>query len=305
MSIVHHPKRSDQDGSDGLYLDLYSTTQNGLCSEAPVCIKNPPQIALPDRNQPSVYRVMQGCCNDWLCPRCGVIRSKQEYGRAMRGMEALEQRGVPMWLYTFTTKGSGLSIKSAMDTFYSGCNRLFSRLRADAKRRDLPWHYYGVTELQKRGHPHLHALMSYHPADLRPGRRARFVTRPDGSRGREYVDCLLSDYVWRSVQDAGLGKIYDIREVYDARGAVVYLGKYLFKDTIHTRWPKGWRRIRVSREWPGQSKQPSAAFPLRNERDWYKLAKSSMLVIAEDEAVYRDCEWYLRGHDVLIRRHAT
>jgi hypothetical protein len=64
----------------------------------------------------------------------------------------------------------------------------------------------------------------------------------------------------------------------------VYVSKYLFKDAMKTKFPKSWKRIRYSQNFPKlPDRTPELAFPLIKLEDWKRLAALDMTVYAEDE----------------------
>ena len=64
-------------------LDPFSTSQ----TKWEKCAKNVPCICIPPNGKPG--KIMQACCNDWTCPRCGKMRARYEYGRMVIGARAL------------------------------------------------------------------------------------------------------------------------------------------------------------------------------------------------------------------------
>lgn len=281
-------------------LDQLSTSQN-LCFPHNIrCSRGAPHIAVQSPIRPALYFVMQGCCNDWTCPRCGQIRARHEYGRIVQGCRTLSEQGKELYFITITTRGGGLSKQDAMAGYLKWTNHLLTTLRQSANRHGQDWHYAQVTEYQKRKHPHSHILTTYVPHDAYIGHKKKWHTKNDGRRGYEWIECILSDYMLKSVQAAGLGKIYDISSVRDAEAASRYVSKYLFKDMMSAVWPDGWRRVRYSHSFPKLPEQDSGGFPLLSDEDWQKLARLATVVKPENEIVFQDVNYFMRGSDVLI-----
>lgn len=281
-----------RDASSG-NLDPISTSQKKRCA-----FGAPYFAYLADKSSGSstTYAISQGCCNHWTCPRCGEIRAKTEYARIVAGASELEKQGHDLWFLTITTKGSGLTVADADAGYLKWTNRLLSAMRADAKRTGQHWTYASVTERQKRGHPHSHFLMTYAPTDLRPAKRARYKPHGDGTGHYEPEDCLLSDWLWKRVKSAGLGKIYDLTKVREIAGASRYVAKYLFKSAmLDTSWPDGWKRVRYAQNWPKLDQKPASdAFVLLSDRDWKRLGYKASMVIAGDDIAYEYATFKLR-----------
>lgn len=270
-------------------LDLFSTRQtsepaNVSCAPSKavdVCQNSAPFIAIKATGK--AYKVVQGCCNDWTCIRCGLIRAKREYGRMVHGCTLLSG-GHDLYFLTLTCRGRELSVKDSLAHYYEWTNRLLDACRTRAKRDGKAWHYAQVTERQKRGHPHSHLITTFYPHDLTTGKRLR------------------STWLKERVVSAGLGEQYDISLVRSAEAASRYVAKYLFKSSMfETHWPKNWRRIRYSRSFPKLPELNVDAFPLIKAADWRRLARLALVVIpADDESLKRSQEM-LFGSDVIIR----
>jgi len=50
------------------------------------------------------------------------------------------------------------------------------------------------------------------------------------------------------------------------------VAKYLFKQTALDTWPKGWKRIRYSQNWPKLTERENpTAFPVITWADWHRV----------------------------------
>ena len=272
-----------------LSLDLFSISQKSELANATyaaskvaeICQNGAPFIAIKTNGK--AYRVAQGCCNSWTCPRCGETRAKREYRRMVHGCTELA-REHGLYFLTLTCRGRELSVKDSQENYLKWTNRLLSALRASARKDGKPWHYAQVTERQKRGHPHSHLITTFYPHDLTTGKRLR------------------SGWLKERVVSAGLGVQYDISKVRSAEAASRYVAKYLFKPSMFaTHWPKNWRRIRYSRSFPQLPELETDAFPLIKPKDWLKLARLALVVIPEDDASLKRSQEMLFGSDVIVR----
>lgn len=273
-------------------LDLYSTSQENFpysendlcCSEVfkpvPVfirCIKNAPFICYVDGIGKA--HLVQGCCNSWECPRCGVIRAKQEYWRMVNGAVELQEHGLKIYMHTLTCRGLELSIDEAEEKYGQWTNHFLTNCRDHAKAAGQEWTYCQVTERQKRAHPHSHLISPFLPAD------ARLITVKKWGKARKLEDreVYTSNWYEKRLKSAGLGSQYEITEIRSAKAVATYLGKYMFKDAMFTTWPKGWKRVRYANSWPKPTDrpQPEIAFAIIKREDWCKVDQLGKRVYAD------------------------
>lgn len=302
-----HPQSSSS-------LDLFSTSQksepepstnlatepvaNMTCAALPKCVNNAPFFAWSTEEK--AYSVAQGCCNDWQCPKCGIQRAKHEYGRIVNGCRTLAVSH-DLYFLTITCRGKEMSLAESEANYLKWTNKLLTACRYQAKKRDIEWHYVQVTERQKRGHPHSHILTTYKPHDLYLGTKEHWQTI-DGKRTLQLIPALRSDWFEKRCASAGLGNQYDISKVDSVEGASRYVAKYLFKDCMFsTEFPKHWKRIRYSQEFPDLPERETDAFVLLKSEDWLKLAKLAVVVNPRDDIAREQCQKYLLGHDILLR----
>jgi len=227
--------------------------------------------------------IVQGCCNSWTCPRCGHIRARKEYARIVNGAQLIELTAQPLYFWTLTCQGRGISLAQSEADYLKWVNRLLTSVRAKAKRAGQFWCYVQVTERQKRGHPHSHLINSYCPPDAKP--YGKGDTLPNGRVARH--DCLWSDWFRTANQRAGLGVECDLSLIKTPQAVAVYVAKYLFKQAVNTTWPKGWKRVRYSQSWPKLPKREMlSAFPLIRDGDWQRMEALGLTVHADSELTY-------------------
>lgn len=256
------------------------------------CHKNAPYICIP-QNGDKPGSLSQGCCNDWTCPRCGELRAKHEYGRMVEGARTLADK-YPLYFITITCRGD-VSADEAERNYLENTNRLLSAFRAHVKAAGGHWSYASVTERQKRKHPHSHYLMTCAPKDafciiddyeayLSSVERIngsvpvqmRFTAIP-----KSEVSLLdyHSEWLMLAAVKAGLGVQCRISIVDIVEAASRYIAKYLFKSANFEEWPKGWKRIRYSNNWPKLPEQHNPlAFAVLSAWDWYLAADSGKLI---------------------------
>jgi len=287
------------------YLDLLSTSQTAferfskkdVTCAFPKCSYFAPYFAYA--NGEKSYGVVQGCCNHWDCPRCGIQRAKSEYGRIVVGIEALAQTNLICFI-TITCRGKDVSKETAENSYLLWTNRFLTACRSKALRCDREWYYVQVTERQKRGHPHSHILTTFYPNDLRQGFKVNWK-HEGGLLVSERIPCLRSAWLQSEAICAGLGSEYDVSMVKTAAAASRYVAKYMFKPSMFgTHWPKGWKRVRYSQNFPTLPTRETNAFILMSGADWDKLAQLALFITTSTPLEKQECLYRLRGHDILV-----
>lgn len=276
-----------------------STALQERMADSAVCVYNAPFFAYPTIQK--VWTVTQGNCHHWDCPRCGLGRAKQEYGRMVEGCRTLGQTQ-PLYFITITCRGKEISHEYAEQNYLEWTNRFLDACRARAKRKNCEWHYVQVTERQRRLHPHSHFITTFTPRDIRPGTDEEWLAKKGKRRGKKPSTFIRSDWIQKQVIRSGLGEQYDISEVRSAEAASRYVAKYLFKSTIFSdSWPKGWKRIRYSQSFPKQEKRETQAIVLLSTMDWVSLSELAVVVHCPDLDVYQTVTTKMAGSDVIVR----
>lgn len=252
------------------------------------CPNHAPYIFYVDNTKRG--RLVQGCCNNWRCPRCGYIRARTEYGRIVAGARELGEAGRALYFWTITCRGREVSLSEAETNYKAWTNHLLTRLRDKCKTAEGYWCYVQVTERQKRQHPHSHFISSYCPDDAVNYQAGE--TLPNGRKAKH--DLLWSPYFRQKNIDAGLGAECDISAIKNPVAVAVYVSKYLFKDAVNTEWPSDWRRVRYSQNWPKvEHKKPEIAFPVIKLDDWLRLDKMGVQIFPD--SIYTHAAAQARG----------
>lgn len=243
------------------------------------CDNHAPFIFFVDAN--GTARLVQGCCNSWTCERCGHIRALHEYGRMVHGGRELAKLGECLYFLTLTCRGREMSLDEAEAGYLGWTNSLLTTLRTKQKRVGKTWAYASVTERQKRGHPHSHFVTTFEADDVVPYAKGKRL--PNGAIAKH--DTLYSNWLETSCIKVGLGRMVDYSIVVSPVAASVYIAKYLFKSTVETMWPAGWRRVRYSQSWPKLPEISSPlAFPLVHFTDWLRMQSLGYTVHADSAA---------------------
>jgi len=248
------------------------------------------------------WGVVQGCCNDWNCPRCGQQRAREEYGRIVHGAREIGKDNV-LTMFTVTCRGKELSVQDAEANYLIWTNKLLDRLRLKTKRAGKMWAYASVTERQTREHPHSHYLTTYRPDDaifVAKGEKKYYYTQDAFYPAKH--DTLQSESTERAAVESGLGWQYDISDLQSVEGASRYVAKYLFKASIFdTVWPKKWRRVRYSQNWPKLPEVKGEAIVLLSKFDWYRLSRLAAIVVTKDDGAKKHAQQQMNGSDTIIQ----
>lgn len=247
-------------------LDLFSTSQK----KALYCAYGAPLIATV--NQGEGY-IGQGCCNHWDCPRCKFTLAAYHMHRMAEGAEIL-MASMPLYFWTITCRGKDLDLETADDHYYQWTNRLLSACRYQANKKDGRFTYVQVTERQQRGAAHSHFICSFCPGDAVPD---------TDDKGRP---CLYSRWFVKRNESAGLGFMCSISEVRSAAGAASYIAGYLQKHLSADVWPKSWKRVRYSQDWPDAAYKSEWATALMGPRDWDVAGKQGVKYYVDDATTY-------------------
>ena len=249
-------------------LDLLSTSQT-----FPRCAFGAPLVALRFGLNATIS---QACCNHWECPRCGLVRAKQEYHRMVWGCEVLADDH-DLYFWTITCRGRECSYDEAIENYLAWTNKLFTNARKKCKTEGGYWAYVQVTEHQKRtrAHPHSHIITTFLPSD---------AVRTTESGDHEIY---ASAWFARANHTAGLGSQHKLSRITSAAGVSRYVAKYLFKDSISETWPPKWKRIRYSQNWPDPpARVPDFVRVLRSPGDWRDAEQSRCVFICETYTDY-------------------
>ena len=291
--VIDHYEEPNAQGAP--LLDQFSTSPThyqDLCFFHR-CKYNAPKFAV--ERSAHRYSVVQGCCNHWDCPRCGIQVARQHYGRIVEGARKVYETD-DLWFVTITCRGKDVSRDESIRMYLAWSSKFLDACYADARRKGKSWSYVQVTELQKRGHPHSHILSTFYPDDLYFREHKKWSLDANGKRRYHTEVKLGSEFIQRTVQNAGLGDEYDISRVRSIEAASRYVAKYMFKESQFTaQFPKHWKRVRYSQSWPDLEREVTNAFVLLSREDWNRLADLASVVDAEEGAAFEDAEYFLRN----------
>lgn len=164
-------------------------------------------------------------CKRWNCPVCAPINAYRWAIEVANGVQALFAAGV---LPKFLTITQGSNVKTpqyAYEILHSQWSKFQSRWRRWCDELGVPMFYAAFVEGQTRrdGMPHFHIISGFIP-------------------DKE----LVRDWVVRS----GFGYQIALHDMKPNSGAAWYVSKYSTKSSDAKDMPKGFRRCRLSENWP-------------------------------------------------------
>lgn len=201
------------------FIDLLTVVGNQECPNPSV-----PWATKMDE-QTKKISVFKLSCKKWDCPVCGMRNGRKWLARILDFMNKAETKKVTDetgWhFYTLTSHGKVRSPEGSLKILRHG----WSMLRKKLAREVETLYYVRVWEFHEDGAFHMHALVN-----------APWTDSED----------RLKDWA----ADHGMGNQAEVHEIENAGMAAGYVCKYLLKSQqFADRYPKGCRRIEVSRNW--------------------------------------------------------
>lgn len=179
-------------------------------------------------------------CGLWSCAACGKEKARQWQEIIAAGANELIESGFSLQFVTLTHMGY-LSPDEQLKRWRQCWPKLSCRFRRAAKSKG---HYVYVHERHQRGGLHTHFITS----------------APMGTRW------------WKdNGAESGFGYMNDCRRIEGATSVAAYVSKYLTKS-LELNWPKGWRRIQTSRNWPRSGVQSGQE--VEDGRDWLVVRRA-------------------------------
>lgn len=161
-------------------------------------------------------RLFRPPCKRWSCPVCGLTNAAEWGFVAFYGAHKLMQDEIALSFITVTSHEK-LDAQASMDVWPTAWKKLHTRLT----RQYGKGQYFMVKEQHKTGRLHVHAVVTWKCSQK-----------------------WLKD----NARACGLGYQARVVMVDHAPGVASYVTKYLSKFGYE--WPKGWRRVNLSRGWP-------------------------------------------------------
>lgn len=159
-------------------------------------------------------------CGLWTCPYCAEEKRQTWMLTAWAGASKLAAKGLEIQFVTITTRGGkGRTRERALLAVRTG----WPKLRKRAQYYIPEFAYIMIPEQHKNGIVHAHIICT-------------------GDLSRRW---------WKdSAYQSGLGFQAYAKQMTDPVQASGYVSKYLGKEVHKAQWPRGFRRVRSSANWP-------------------------------------------------------
>jgi hypothetical protein len=166
-------------------------------------------------------------CKSWSCDYCAEILKEDWIHQAARGSSLITSEGQELQFVTLTSRGYATPNKSVYffkENFPKLRKRIADKTNAFQHSTGHKFAYFCVPERHKSGVLHAHMIVATH---------------------------VCAKSIWkRDAHETGFGYIIDIQEMITPLLAAEYVSKYLHKGIGAEVWPKGFRRVRHSQNWP-------------------------------------------------------
>lgn len=157
-------------------------------------------------------------CKLWSCPACSEVNKRLWTVKVYHGAMTLLDLGETLYMITLTSH-ERLSREGSVNVWPKAWKKLHSR----AKYRQRTAQYVLIPERHKSGKLHVHLISTW----------------------------SMKQKWWKdNARECGLGYQNRVREVKEPAIAAWYVSKYVGKSIADEEWPRGFRRVRVSQQWP-------------------------------------------------------
>ena len=172
-------------------------------------------------------------CKLWSCDYCAELNKDYWIHQATRGSILLVAEGATLQFITLTSRPYATPA-SSLYFFSQNWPKLRKRASDQTKAWEpftgIKWSYFLVPERHKTGVLHVHLIAATHL---------------EGAK-------WWHDNAYKS----GFGYQTKVEPIIDPAGASHYISKYLHKGAGKEDWPKGFRRVRHSQNWPVTKEKP-------------------------------------------------
>lgn len=172
-------------------------------------------------------------CKQWSCDYCAELNKDYWIHQATRGTLIITSEGRDMQFITITSRPYATP-NTSLYFFKQNWPKLNRRAKYHTNKwnetHGIEWAYFLVPERHKTGVLHAHILAATH---------------------------ISHKKFWRDwAHQSGFGYIIDVKQMINPKQAAGYVSKYLHKGKGAELWPKGFMRVRHSRNWPIVGEKP-------------------------------------------------
>lgn len=158
-------------------------------------------------------------CKKWSCEYCSRQRGAWFAVMAAHGYDVLTAAGNEVMFWTVTSHAKIRTLKKGIFVWRQAWPKLRKRLKRVVK--DVAYAY--IPEQHKDGSLHIHLIVAASVSER---------------------------WCKDNAAKCGLGYIGEYEQIRTAGKAAWYVSKYLTKDSHRLDWPKYFRRVNTSRNWP-------------------------------------------------------
>lgn len=177
-----------------------------------------PFVAARNDEQKAVI-IYQPRCKKWSCAYCAEVNKAHWAIRCYHGAEVLQSQGRQLMFVTITCHEK-LTVSQALYVWPKAWKKLSARI---AYREGRGRAYIAIAEQHKTGKLHVHMISDW-----------TFTNR----------------WLKQNARNCGLGYMNEISPIETPKRAAWYVTKYLSKSLRILVWPKGFRRVNASQNWP-------------------------------------------------------
>lgn len=194
------------------------------CGAEPSGCQSPLKINIIGVNQVAKQAIIfNPRCKKWDCPFCAGLNTEGWLHRGLRGAMEIAAEGRELRFVTLTSKPYATP---NMSIYFFKLNwpKLVRRAAYHTKKvNGQSWAFLLIPEQHKTGRLHCHMIASTH---------------------------LKSKWWKDNANSTGFGYMAKSDEIDHPAKVAGYVVKYLAKSVEFQYWPKGFRRVRTSRNWP-------------------------------------------------------
>lgn len=226
---------------------------HAVCAVDCISVKRPHLTGVATKDKRIV--LISPTCKMWSCPACAARNARRWIARIINGCNKMDTTN-GWFMFTLTAHEKWRGVSASLKNLRQGWKKLYNRIR----RKFGTNSYVKVWEMHADGSFHLHGL----------------------------IDAVIPErWLKNNARECGMGYEVDIHEVDNAGQVAGYISKYFLKSQFEGQeqkieFPKGLRRIEVSRNWlklPDLHEKSLWVWLFNGSRDgqlrlarWYEIA---------------------------------
>jgi hypothetical protein len=193
-----------------------------ISSSKPCTKDNTPYLIGVNQNA-KICLLTKASCQCWDCEPCAARNARKWIARIIMGCNQQDCQ----WSFLTITAHEKFRLSKSVANIRQGWKKIYNRILAKMGKTARSLLYAKIWEQHKNGSFHIHILLNV---------------------------CLGTRWAKNNARECGLGFQAEWHEVGNVGMAAGYIAKYSLKNASIQRgmvgWPRGLRRIEVSRNWP-------------------------------------------------------